>query len=79
MEKMSSKDQENIFDLYQEMTGADVLGNITGNIQDLGQSNKDDYASKDQRIPKLLGNVQTRSGKIKKSKKSRRKIKKKSK
>lgn len=69
MERMSSKEQEKIFNLYQEMVAADILGDINGDMAQLGEPNTDDYATGDNRIPKVIGKVQTRKGTIKKSKK----------
>ena len=52
-----------------------VFGNYAPGSTNIG--NSDDYAPGDSRIPKALGGVQTRNGKIaKKSKKKQKKAKK---
>jgi hypothetical protein len=72
MKRLSSEESEKIAELYMEMVSADILGDIGGDEADLGTPNKDDYAKGDNRIPKLIGNVQTRKGSIKnKQKKSK--------
>jgi hypothetical protein len=50
--KMSRIDDENLENIYLEMTSVDVVGPVASVVTDLGTSNKDSYAEKDTRIPK---------------------------
>jgi len=74
MKRLTIQEQKDLGDIYDqiminEMESVDVLGPfITHNRLE----NQDDYATGDQRIPKLLGGVQTRKGMIKKKKKSKK-------
>jgi hypothetical protein len=50
--KMSRIDDENLENIYLEMTSVDVVGPVASVVTDLGTSNKDSYAQGDTRIPK---------------------------
>ena len=70
MKRLTIEEQKQLGDIYDEiineMESIDVLGPfVTHNRLE----NEDDYAPGDNRIPKLLGGVQTRKGIIKKKKK----------
>ena len=71
---MSTKDKDNISEIYdtmlQEMVSGDALGAVIGHGGDVG--NTDWYAPGDARVPKILGSVQTRNGKLKKGKKKKK-------
>ena len=74
MKRLTIEEQKQLGDIYDliminEMESTDVLGPfITHNRLE----NQDDYATGDNRIPKLLGGVQTRKGILKKKSKKRK-------
>ena len=76
MKRLSIAEEKKIADLYQDILNEDMdVGGILGGAafsDDLGEENADDYAPGDNRIPKLLGKVQTRKGVAKKTKKSKK-------
>lgn len=69
-----SSDNDDIFELYVEMTSGDVLGDVVGHGGDLG--NSDWYAPGDNRNPYYLG-VRSRWEEYKPKKKKKKKSKKK--
>lgn len=76
MKRLTIEEQKQLADIYDsiminEMDAGDVLGNIQGHGGDI--ENTDFYAPGDNRIPKLLGGVQTRKGILKKKKKRAKK------
>ena len=50
--KMSRIDDENLENIYLEMTSAGVVGPVSSVVTDLGAADKDSYAKGDTRIPK---------------------------
>ena len=76
MKRLTIEEQKQLGDIYDsimisEMDVGDVLGNFTGHGGDI--ENTDFYAPGDNRIPKVLGGIQTRKGILKKKSKKRKK------
>ena len=74
--ELSSKDSEKLADIYVENILIEMdAGSVMGGTPTSGGSieNTDDYAPGDTRIPKLLGDVQTRKGKVKKKSSKKKK------
>lgn len=77
--RLSTIEEGKIADLYQQiledMDAGSILGGSSDGTGDLGEENKDDYATGDQRIPTSIfgGNIVSRNGPVKRKKKKSKK------
>lgn len=75
--RLSIQEQEKLSKIYEEKVLIEMdVNSVMGGFPTSGGSleNGDDYAPGDTRVPKILGNVQTRKKPIKKGKKLARKV-----
>lgn len=73
--RLSREEQEKLSKLYEEKVLIEMdVGSVVGGDPTSGGAleNSDDYATGDNRIPYLIGRVQTRKGNLKKKKKSKK-------